>query len=179
MLSVTQQAKLYSEIPTTLADVPVTKYYRDRFEGPTTYPSEVVSFLTMGIKKHWNTHASIEKVWNTDTHEWDEYYGEQDELIMNITLWDTSESRLYLITDDLEKTIKIDKLNLCWAVDHMKVTTFKGVSLLPPWPDEFNRVHPWRASIDIAVEYLWSEIEIAPAIRSFEYLFTAGNMEVQ
>ena len=178
MLSVTQKAKLYANIPAILSSYICDKYLRDRFFGPTVYPSETISFLTEGIRKGYGTWAPVSSYINADTKDWDDYFGEREEANLSVTLWSDTEEQLREIANSLEVLIKIDRLGLDWPTDHMKFSRFKNITLLPPYADEFNRIHSWRAVLDFTIEYEWAELELAPAIKAFTYLFTAGDLEV-
>jgi hypothetical protein len=174
MLSPTQKALIYANLPSVLDDITVTKYLRDRFLGPTDYPSMAISFLTEGIRRGFGTWAPINTYKNPDTQDWDSTFGEQSECNLSVTLWSENEDQLRELAYALETLIKIDRLGLDWATHHIKFTRFKNVTLLPPYPDEFNRVHSWRAVLDFALEYEFAELELADAIKAFTYLFEEG-----
>ncbi len=175
VMSTSQKALIYANIPTQLYEYTVEKRLRDRFfTSPVTYPAMTVTFQSEGIKKHWNTHGPVEHVWNTTTHRWDDYYGAQDAAMISVTLWSEDETELRIMAESLYRQLHIRGLDLVWATDQVKVTNVKGVQWLEPFADEFVQEHTWRAVIDFEVEYLWTEIEIMPAIRSFQYLFTIG-----
>lgn len=178
VMSSTQKALLYANIPTELYEYTVVKYMRNRFPtSPITYPALTVTFLTEGIKKHWNTGAPIETVWNETTHRYDSYYGGQDAATISLTLWSLDEDELRILADSMCRQLRLRGLDLDWVTDQIKVTNIKGVQWLDPYADEFVQEHTWRAVIDFEVEYLWKELEIAPAIRSYEYLFSVGPSE--
>jgi hypothetical protein len=145
--------------------------------SPITYPAMTVTFMTEGIKKHWNTHAPVERTWNETTHRYDDYYGEQDGAVISITLWSEDEDELRILAESLYKQLRLRRLDLDWCEDQIKLTNVKGVQWLEPYADEFAQEHTWRAVIDFEVEYLWKELEVMPAIRSFEYLFNVGEDE--
>lgn len=177
MMSITQKTLLYTSIPTDLYQYSVEKRLRDRFPmSPVTYPAMTVSFLSEGVKKHWNTDAPVERAWNTDTQEWDDYYGSQDAATISISLWSFDEDELRIMSDALLRQLRLNRLGLDWVTDQMKIINIKGVQLLEPYADEFVQEHTWRSVIDIEVEYLWKDLQLAPAIRSFQYLFSAGTI---
>lgn len=181
MMSTTQKALLYANIPTSadIYGVEVNKMYRDRFPmSPITYPMITVSILSEGIKAHWNTWAPVSKVWNETTQEYDNYYGEQDIANISLTVWSETEEELRQICDVLEITLKLTHLGFDWPTDHMKFTGVKAVQLLEPYADKFVQEHTWRAVIDFTVEYLWAIPDVGPAIRAYEYLFETGNMKI-
>jgi hypothetical protein len=176
MMSRTQKALLYANIPTLIYDYVLDKRLRDRFlMSPVNYPAITVSFLSEGIKKGWSTGGPISKVRNPITQEYDSYYGEQDVANISLTVWSMDEDELRDICDGLEMYIKLGGLDFDWARDHIKVIGIKSVQLLEPFADEFVQEHTWRAVIDFTIEYLWAIIEVAPAIRAFEYLFDEGT----
>ena len=179
VMSATQKALLYANIPTSLYEYTVEKRLRDRFLlSPVTYPAMTVSFLSEGIQKsRWNTWAPTQTTWNEDTQRYDNYYGGQEAATISITLWSETEDELRALADSLMRQIKLRRLDLDWAMHHLKVTTVKGVQWLEPFADEFIQEHTWRAVIDFEIEYLWEELEIAPAIRSYQYLFESGVSE--
>lgn len=175
MMSSTQKALLYANIPTSLYGITVEKRLRDRFTmSPITYPAITVTFLSEGIKKHWNTWGPTRTILNEDTQEYDSYYGEQDIANISLTVWSETEDELRQLCDGLELYLKIAGLNFYWPDDHIKVTGIKGVQLLEPYADEYLQEHTWRAVIDFTVEYLWDVIDLDPAIRSYQYLFEEG-----
>ena len=176
MMSSTQKALLYANIPTSLYGITVEKRLRDRFTmSPITYPAITVTFLSEGIKKHWNTWGPTRTILNEDTQEYDSYYGEQDIANISLTVWSETEDELRQLCDGLELYLKIAGLDFYWPDDHIKVTGIKSVQLLEPFGDEFTQTYVWRAVIDFTVEYLWDVIDLDPAIRSYQYLFEEGT----
>lgn len=176
MMSSTQKALLYANIPTNLYGIIMNKRMRDRFTmSPINYPAITVSILSEGIKKHWNTWGPTRTILNEDTQEYDSYYGEQDIANISLTVWSETEDELRQLCDGLELYLKIAKLNFYWPDDHLKVSEIKSVQLLEPYADEFIQEHVWRAVIDFSVEYLWDVIDLDPAIRSYQYLFESED----
>jgi hypothetical protein len=176
MMSSTQKALLYANIPTSLYGITVEKRLRDRFTmSPITYPAITVTFLSEGIKKHWNTWGPTRTILNENTQEYDSYYGEQDIANISLTVWSETEDELRQLCDGLELYLKIAGLDFYWPDDHIKVTGIKGVQLLEPYGDEFTQIHVWRAVIDFTIEYLWDVIDLDPAIRAYQYLFEEGT----
>lgn len=176
MMSSTQKALLYANIPTSLYGITVEKRLRDRFTmSPITYPAITVTFLSEGIKKHWNTWGPTRTILNEDTQEYDSYYGEQDIANISLTVWSETEDELRQLCDGLELYLKIAGLDFYWPNDHIKVTGIKSVQLLEPFGDEFTQTYVWRAVIDFTIEYLWDVIDLDPAIRSYQYLFEEGT----
>ena len=171
-MSATQKALIYANIPTNLYQYTVEKRLRDRFPAsPINYPSMTVTFLSEGIKKHWNTWGPIETVWNDTTKRFDSYYGEQDSAMISVTLWSEDEDELRIITESLYKQLRLNRLSLDWVNDQVKLTNVKSVQWLEPYADEFIQEHIWRSVIDFEVEYLWKELELVSSIRSYGYLF--------
>jgi len=178
MMSITQKTLVYANIPTTYYGHTVQKRLKSQYIGsPVTYPTIDVKFASEGIKTRgtWSTAGAIKTILNPITQEWDTYQGEQQTANISLTVWSETENELREICDGIEMNLKISRLGFYWPTDHVKVTGVKSIILLEPYADEFVQEHTWKAIIDFTVEYLWSIIDLDPAIRSFQYLLEEGT----